>query len=234
MKKEAIKSIPKSKDNKMKTYTAYELKAILELHKIGGEKANLSDADLWGFDLSDAGLSDANLKNANLWSADLSNANLSGTNLINANLSNANLRGVNLRDADLSGVNLSDADLRGATLRGATLRGANLINTNLSDADLKGANLSVANLSDANLRGADLWGVFGNMRHIKSLQTEKYTVTYTATSLQIGCKQYSIEEWKKFDDKTISQMDSGALEWWTNWKPIIMEIIEMSPCEPTK
>ena len=91
-----------------------------------------------------------------------------------------------------------------------------------------------ANLSDADLRGADLRGVFGNMGHIKSLQTEKYTITYTATILQIGCKRFTIDEWKNFDNKTISQMDSGALEWWTKWKPIILQIIEMSPCEPTK
>lgn len=29
-------------------------------------------------------------------------------------------------------------------------------------------------------------------------------------------------------------MDSGALEWWTKWKPIIMQIIELAPCEETK
>ena len=124
---------------------------------------------------------------------------------------------------------MKTADELKANLINADLRGANLIN-----ADLRGANLSVADLSDANLRGADLWGVFGNMRHIKSLQTEKYTITYTATILQIGCKRFTIDEWKNFDDKTISQMDSGALEWWTKWKLIIMQIIEMSPCEPTK
>ena len=124
---------------------------------------------------------------------------------------------------------MKTADELKANLINANLRGANLIN-----ADLRGANLSAADLSDANLRGADLWGVFGNMRHIKSLQTEKYTITYTATILQIGCKRFTIDEWKNFDDKTISQMDSGALEWWTKWKLIIMQIIEMSPCEPTK
>jgi hypothetical protein len=27
-------------------------------------------------------------------------------------------------------------------------------------------------------------------------------------------------------------MDRDALEWWNKWKPIIMQIIEMSPAEP--
>ena len=96
-------------------------------------------------------------------------------------------------------------------------------------ADLYGADLTDVDLADANLTN-----LLGNMKHIKTLQTDKYLVSYTTKVLQIGCKNRSIEEWKNFDDKTISKMDSGALEWWAKWKPIIMQIIEMSPCEPIK
>jgi uncharacterized protein YjbI with pentapeptide repeats len=53
--------------------------------------------------------------------ADLSDADMSGVNLSAADLSGADMSGVNLRDAnlsgaDLSGANLSDADLSGAAL----------------------------------------------------------------------------------------------------------------------
>ncbi len=65
----------------------------------GGERANLSGADLFG---------------ANLSGADLSRANLSGVDLSRANLSRANLSG-----ADLSRANLFGADLFGADLFGA-------------------------------------------------------------------------------------------------------------------
>ena len=109
------------------------------------------------------------------------------------------------------------------------LRGANLCGANL-----RGANLCGANLRGANLRETDLRGAVGNMRHIKSLQAEKYTIAYTATILQIGCKRHTIEEWQEFDDKTISKMDTGALEWWNKWKEIVFKMIELSPCEPTK
>ena len=93
-----------------------ELNEILEAHKMwlrddGGERANLSDADLYG----------ANLRDADLRYADLSDANLSG-----ANLSYANLRDANLRDADLYGANLSYANLRDADLSYANLRHADL------------------------------------------------------------------------------------------------------------
>ena len=121
-----------------------------------------------------------------------------------------------------------------ANLIGANLTDANLIGANLTDANLIGANLIGANLSDANLKGADLKGANGNLRHLKSIQMEKYYITYTSSNLQIGCQRHSIEEWQKFSDETIAKMDNGALKWWAKWKPIIMQIIEMAPCEPTK
>ena len=79
--------------------TAEKLNGILAAHKLwsdgaGGERANLSGADLsW----------------ANLSGADLSWANLSGANLSRANLSGANLSGADLSWANLSGANLSRA-----------------------------------------------------------------------------------------------------------------------------
>jgi len=182
-----------------------DLIEILRLHELwvegmkGGSRANLSRADLSGANLSDADLSDA----------DLSGANLFGANLPRANLSRANLSRANLSRADLYGADLSGADL--------------------FDANLYGADLSGANLYGANLSRADLYGAIGNMMEIKSIQIEKYRITYTATILQIGCKRYTIAEWETFDDKTISQMDSGALEWWKKWKTILFQIIEISP-----
>ena len=82
-----------------------DLKEILEKHKKwlrgddGGERANLSGANLYGANLSWADLSGANL----------SGANLSWANLYGANLSGANLYGANLSWADLYGANLSGA-----------------------------------------------------------------------------------------------------------------------------
>ena len=116
----------------------------------------------------------------------------------------------------------------------------NGVRVNLRNADLRNADLGGANLYDADLGGADLYdanlgGVFGNMKHIKSLQTEMYYITYTSKIIQIGCQLHTIDEWKNFNNKSILEMGGKkALEWWNKWKPIIMQIIEMSPCEPTK
>jgi len=61
------------------------------------------------------------------------------------------------------------------------------------------------------------------------MQLEKYSIVYTHDRLFIGCKNYLISEWLTFDEAAIAQMDIGALEWWTKWKGVIFQVIEMSP-----
>ena len=111
----------------------------------------------------------------------------------------------------------------------ADLRSADLRSANLRSADLSSANLRFADLSSADLSSADLRSAFGEMEYVKSLQCEKYYISYTSTKLNIGCQSHSILEWQNFNNDTISKMDGGALEWWQKWKPILMQIIEISP-----
>jgi hypothetical protein len=142
--------------------------------------------------------------------ADLSRANLRG----------ANLRGANLRGADLREANLSEADLREANLRGADLRGA----------DLSAANLTHSDLENSNLFGVKLWNVQGNSNKIKSIHCGGYDIAYTSQVLQIGCEQHDIEQWWGFSDSEIKCMDGKkALDWWKVWKPILQNIIAVSP-----
>jgi hypothetical protein len=141
-----------------------QLAAVLEQHKKwlagkGGQRANLSGANLYRANLSRANLSGADLYRANLSGANLSGANLSGVNLSWANLSGADLYRADLSWANLSRADLSGADLSGANLSRANLSGANLYRANLSRANLSGADLYRANLSGANLSGANLSGV---------------------------------------------------------------------------
>ena len=86
---------------------ANELKKILELHEKwlngeeGGERADLSGADLSGADLREADLSHADLIDADLRWADLSHADLRWAYLSHADLIHANLSGADLSGADL-------------------------------------------------------------------------------------------------------------------------------------
>ena len=145
------------------------LEKILEDHKKwldkkdGGEKADLSYANLIGADLSYTDLRGADLISVNLRNADLSYVNLKGANLNNADLGGADLRSADLgytrlNCTDLSYANLRNSNLRGASLNNANLRGADLGYTDLSDTYLKNANLSDADLGGANLSYADLRG----------------------------------------------------------------------------
>ena len=90
-----------------------KLKDVLDKHlkwlrgEDGGERADLSRANLSGANLSRADLSWANLSGANLSGANLSRANLSRADLSGANLSRANLSRADLSWANLSGANLS-------------------------------------------------------------------------------------------------------------------------------
>ncbi|MCZ4330747.1 pentapeptide repeat-containing protein [Castellaniella denitrificans] len=110
----------------------------------------------------------------------------------------------------------------------ADLGDANLCDANLCDANLGGANLGGANLGDV----VNLWDTTGDRRHIKSLQIETWGVTYTATHMQIGCQLHTLERWWGFSDEQISKMDYQALEWWGRWKPVLQQIIAMSPADP--
>ena len=102
--------------------TTSELKEVLDKHlkwlrnEIGGSRADLSCANLYGADLSCANLSRADLSCANLYGANLSCADLYGANLYGANLYGADLSHADLSNADLYGANLSHANLYGANL----------------------------------------------------------------------------------------------------------------------
>ncbi|EAD1954457.1 pentapeptide repeat-containing protein [Listeria monocytogenes] len=91
-----------------------ELDIILENHEKwlrdeGGERADLSYADL-----SNADLRHADLSNADLREADLREVNLSYADLREADLRHADLREVNLSYANLNWVNWQD--VRGLTV----------------------------------------------------------------------------------------------------------------------
>ena len=119
---------------------------------------------------------------------------------------------------DFGAIDLSNADLRFADLHDA----------NLSWADLRGANLGYAYLRNAKLRGADLRWAIGNGNGIKSMQFDKYMVTYTSQVMAIGCEQHTIEEWRNFSDDEIQKMNDKVMEWWRKYKNALFNLINIS------
>ena len=83
-------------------------------------------------------------------------------------------------------------------------------------------------LEDANLIDANLEGVNGNLKELKNMQIETYSISFTKDILQIGCKRFSHTEWQNFSDDEINKMDKQALSFWTKWKAFIFKAIELS------
>jgi hypothetical protein len=188
----------------MKTYTQDEIKNILKT-RVNGEKLRLSYSDL-----SYSDLSYSNLSNSNLSNSDLSDSNLSYSNLSNSNLRNSDLRYSDLRNSNLSNSNLSNSNFRNSDLRYSDLHNSNLSNSNL-------------------------WNTIGNNREIKTLICfSEYHINYTADTLQIGCENHAIKDWREFDDDRILMMGGKrALTFWRKNKDILRMIIEQNPATPT-
>jgi len=121
----------------------------------------------------------------------------------------------------------NNVDLNEANLNEANLNEANLNEANLHEANLNEANLYRANLYRANLYKANLHGTIGNMREVCSMQIEDFPITFTKDVLQIGCKNYTHEQWRAFTDDEIFVMHGQALPFWKKWKDHIFKTIEL-------
>jgi hypothetical protein len=81
-----------------------------------------------------------------------------------------------------------------------------------------------AYLEGANLEGATYGeGVPIGNTPIQLLGTKCF-ILIMDTHIKIGCKLFSHEQWAAFTDKEISRMDSGALEWWREWKGTVLSL----------
>ena len=155
----------------------------VELNGTALPNAGFGMANLRGAPIKEADLDGVDLRWADLSEADLSEADLSEADLTGSDLSLANLHGVIAPGAILSGVDLSHAVLSGADLRGADLSGSDLTSTDLSGsnlhgADLRDAKLDNANLSGANLRDANLTGAVlqdSNLTNLISIEGADFT-----------------------------------------------------------
>ena len=145
----------------------------------------------------------------------------------------ADLRDASLTCADLTGADLRDASLTDADLTGADLRCADLTDASLTGADLRGADLRCADLTDASLTCADLRGakfLGSNSSEFKTKTIHQfsglyYHVFFYDTHMKIGCECHSYDDWWKFDDKRILEMDGkSALNFWRKNKDMLMNI----------
>ena len=106
----------------------------------------------------------------------------------------------------------NQADLSSADLSSANLSNADLSNADLRDADLSGADLSNADLAQAILPNSTFI-IFG----------EKYFISICGYCVRAGCQCHSVNEWRQFSKRDISDMDGkNSLKFY----PRLLDIID--------
>ena len=60
-----------------------------------------------------------------------------------------------------------------------------------------------------------------------SLNGLRWPVSTDGKSIQIGCQHHSVDEWRAFDDRVIAKMDSAALEFWKEYKLVVLDLAEV-------
>jgi hypothetical protein len=83
------------------------------------------------------------------------------------------------------------------------------------------ANLSSADLSSVDLSSVDLSSVDLSSANFLVLMLPIWAVYIHKQTVRIGCKHYTHGEWLAFSDSEIDAMDSKALGWWKQYKPVI-------------
>ena len=73
---------------------------------------------------------------------------------------------------------------------------------------IEGDSLKGANLQGANLRRADL------PTDVIRIDGMRWDVTILYGYMCIGCQHHHVDDWNKFTDDEIAEMDDGALEFW--------------------
>ena len=87
------------------------------------------------------------------------------------------------------------------------------------------ANLDSANLGGADLRGADLDGEKITKNPI-SVVGLRYWCLISDNYMRLGCKRFTHAEWTAFNDEQINEMDTGALEFWAQWKTPLLAMCQ--------
>lgn len=219
---------------------------ILEQHRkwLNGEPGGVQ-ADFRNAHLVNANFQGADLRNALMDKVDINGSNFTGADLTGASIRDAYIHstrflGATLDDAILDGsvivsCDMSYANIKRAKLTNVLVQETVLIDTDLSESRLLNAVLMKVNLFGSKLSKVDLsennhmHTVIGNMKEIKSLQCDTNFVSYTKDHMSIASKMFPIYQWWEMSDKEYIDLEVSSIEWWRIWKPILKQIIEVSP-----
>ncbi len=235
-----------------KIWTQEEVDLALNMHGLWvasegetGSKADFTKADLGGLKLMGRTLTGVSFAGAHIGYAEFSGSRLdacdftevigSGVIMKSCKLHGTKFVSAGLRSADFTGAEGAYTDFSGADMALASFREARLTLPRFVGADMGGTNLTDATFLSPDFTGADLRWVVGDSRFVQSLQCgDRWAISYTHDTLNIGCQSHAIEQWWAFDDEAINAMDRNAWVWWQVWKPLLQQIIAASPAKRYK
>ena len=199
---------------------------------------NLAGAIFTSVDLSKANFSGANLSRAIMTDCELFEANFSHANMTHANLNRSRAGNADFSNANMAMVVASIADFKHAIFDNANLSKSNLYRSNFQSVVFNNTNLDTtqftcANLTEANLMKSDIRRTVFDYtvldctvlpKKLLCLYNYEWFISVCDDMLRIGCKCYSIEEWRNFDGNEIIDMDDYAIEFWEEFKEEILAI----------
>lgn len=204
-------------------------------------------------DFSGSNLSRAQFYSCNLHHANLSSVNLDGARIVNGTCTEAWFKFssmnatkflcTNLTQAKLGGVKGQGAIFRECNATCATFPGSTWVDGFMIECKFKTATFGGATFQNVDFYGSDfreatirpdtefltcgMWDVQGNGGVIRTYQLPDWTVVVCRDRIQIGCQSHPLKAWVGFDNEEISQMSDDALDWWTIYKPLVMQLAKL-------
>ncbi|MCI9130317.1 MAG: pentapeptide repeat-containing protein [Eggerthellaceae bacterium] len=216
IKDEAIKSVSKilreeasmvikmqeaEQGKELRQITEQELEEILEKHRLwvrdkpGGERADLTDADLRGIDLREALLSSAACKGACFDGVDMRGSNISAADMRGASFRMTKMHGSYARGTRFNRAEISRSNMNKMLLREADFSKARIENTDMDACDLRDA---IA--KEAILDGVKIGNPFGDLAfleeaHCHSVErTTNKPIAVIQRARQVGAEEKSAAE----------------------------------------
>lgn len=142
--------------------------------------------------------------------------------------SNEVLQNCSFQHAKFENCNFTNANLHRSNFNEAVFKNCDMTNTNLCQ-----CNLRFAKFDNTSLDTCYIQNVIGNGVDIVTTQVCEHNVVFTKNQLAIGCKLFSVNDWKKFTDNDILDMledhihTKNPVEKWNKYKDHIFNSIEL-------
>ncbi|WP_348518069.1 pentapeptide repeat-containing protein [Campylobacter sp. CCS1377] len=94
-------------------------------------------------------------------------------------------------------------------------------------ADFNDCDFRYCSFEECDLNEVIICNVLGDMKQICSLQVDSFKIAFTKDIIAIGCKNESLDWWKKASDDLIKDERNNYSQTWNAYKDILFKIIDI-------